>query len=96
MRTTDGGGDFWFKPKSHGYGQSYGATPANWKGWLATLAFALAMLAFSLLWFGFNRRASTVSIGEWTVWLGGLAVASLGFTLHASGEAQNAGWCGWQ
>ncbi|HEU4381635.1 MAG TPA: hypothetical protein VFR73_23945, partial [Hyphomicrobiaceae bacterium] len=25
--------DYWFKPKSHGYG----ATPANWKGWAATI-----------------------------------------------------------
>ena len=26
---------YWFKPKSHGYG----ATPANWKGCVASLAF---------------------------------------------------------
>jgi hypothetical protein len=26
---------YWFKPKHHGYG----ATPANWKGWVATLVF---------------------------------------------------------
>ena len=27
--------DYWFTPKRYGYG----ATPANWKGWVATLAF---------------------------------------------------------
>ncbi len=26
---------YWFRPKRYGYG----ATPSNWKGWLATLAF---------------------------------------------------------
>ena len=25
--------DFWFRPKTYGYG----ATPANWKGWVAVL-----------------------------------------------------------
>jgi len=25
--------EYWFKPKSHGYG----ASPANWKGWAATV-----------------------------------------------------------
>jgi hypothetical protein len=25
--------DYWFKPKTRGYG----ATPANWKGWAATI-----------------------------------------------------------
>ena len=34
----------WFKPKTHGYG----AAPANWKGWAATLAFLAA--EFLLVW----------------------------------------------
>jgi hypothetical protein len=33
--------DYWFKPKRHGYG----ATPANWKGWAASLAFLAIMVA---------------------------------------------------
>ncbi len=40
------GGNYWFKPKRHGYG----ATPTNWKGWLATFAFAVAMAVVSLFW----------------------------------------------
>lgn len=32
--------EFWFKPKTHGYG----AYPTNWKGWAATVAFPLAVL----------------------------------------------------
>jgi hypothetical protein len=30
--------DFWFKPKTHGYG----ATPNTWQGWVATAVAALA------------------------------------------------------
>ncbi|MBS0269625.1 MAG: hypothetical protein JSS54_11680 [Proteobacteria bacterium] len=33
--------DYWFKPKSYGYG----ATPINWKGWVSTLAMVVALLA---------------------------------------------------
>lgn len=36
--------DYWFRPKSHGYG----AAPANWKGWAAIPGFMLAQ--FALLW----------------------------------------------
>jgi hypothetical protein len=36
--------DYWFKPKTHGYG----ATPTNWKGWAATGAYALVVAALSL------------------------------------------------
>ncbi|MEZ5924930.1 MAG: hypothetical protein R3D57_11175 [Hyphomicrobiaceae bacterium] len=30
-------GEHWFRPKTYGYGVS----PANWKGWAATLAFVV-------------------------------------------------------
>lgn len=32
--------DYWFKP--HFYG--YGATPANWKGWAASLIYAVVIV----------------------------------------------------
>jgi len=32
--------DYWFKPKSYGYG----ATPINWKGWVSTLVFVVVLL----------------------------------------------------
>lgn len=32
--------DYWFKPQPYGWG----AQPANWKGWLATLAFIAAIV----------------------------------------------------
>ena len=54
--------DYWFKPKSHGYG-------ANWKGWAATIG-ALALIPGSgLLVFGFERnpasRPNSWQIGAW-------------------------------
>ena len=37
--------DYWFKPKTHGYG----ASPVNWKGWAATLGFGVVIIALSLV-----------------------------------------------
>lgn len=36
--------DAWFKPKTHGYG----ASPVNWKGWAATLCYAV--VTFAVTW----------------------------------------------
>jgi hypothetical protein len=38
-------GDKWFKPKRYGWG----ATPANWKGWLFLAVMILLLLAMRLL-----------------------------------------------
>ncbi|MFM1813457.1 MAG: hypothetical protein RLZ98_152 [Pseudomonadota bacterium] len=38
-------GDYWFKPKSYGYG----ASPASWKGWAATLGFIVVSLVPTLV-----------------------------------------------
>ena len=35
--------EYWFKPKAFGYG----CTPINWKGWLATVAFAVACIGLA-------------------------------------------------
>jgi flagellar biosynthesis component FlhA len=37
--------EYWFRPKSYGYG----ATPINWKGWASSLVAAVALLAVLLL-----------------------------------------------
>lgn len=37
--------DYWFKPKTYGYG----ATPANWMGWVATLVFLALFLSVTWL-----------------------------------------------
>ncbi|MEQ8825903.1 MAG: hypothetical protein RIC14_16175 [Filomicrobium sp.] len=39
-------GDYWFVPKRHGYG----ATPSNWKGFVATAAFAIMLPLVSVPW----------------------------------------------
>lgn len=58
--------DFWFKPKTHGYG----AAPANWKGWAAISVVVvgnLALMAVLLLW---PMAAGTVpSIGRFVLFL---------------------------
>lgn len=38
--------EYWFKPKHHGYG----AVPSNWKGVLATTAFAVFVPLMSAVW----------------------------------------------
>jgi hypothetical protein len=36
--------DYWFKPKTYGYG----ATPTNWKGWVAVLGYVAVIMALVL------------------------------------------------
>jgi RsiW-degrading membrane proteinase PrsW (M82 family) len=35
---------YWFKPRTYGYG----ATPANWRGWVAVAAYVAVVLALVL------------------------------------------------
>jgi hypothetical protein len=66
--------DYWFKPKSHGYG----AEPANWKGWLATAVYVIAATGCSLLWF-IPQVATGVS--TWLIWAVGMVALALLFIL---------------
>jgi len=52
----------WFKPHTYGYG----ATPANWQGWVATAAVMAAGLAVSLLMLGWQPEAGT-GPGAWRI-----------------------------
>jgi hypothetical protein len=68
---------YWFKPKTYGYG----ATPASWKGWLASAAFALAvgMLAAVLtLASGGDARPGVI-----LTWVAAVSALSAGFALLA-------------
>ena len=68
--------DAWFKPKAHGYG----ATPANWKGWAATLAFVAVILLESLLLLGWQLdRASGPAGWQIAAWLLLVATATVAF-----------------
>jgi hypothetical protein len=61
--------DYWFKPKTHGYG----ATPANWKGWAATTVALAIILGSGLLVFGLEptpaSRPNGWKIGGWLVFV---------------------------
>ncbi len=69
-------GDYWFKPKSHGYG----ASPANWKGWAATAGFIVVTLAILWPWILSPSLASEQpSTAGLAATIAILAVATLGF-----------------
>ena len=79
---------YWFRPKTYGYG----ATPANWKGWAATLAFVAVL--FAVTWRQMIAPA-LAHVGpvpqELAIWLGVQAVLIAGFIAlcHAKTEG---GW----
>jgi hypothetical protein len=83
--------EHWFKPKAYGYG----ATPNNWKGWAATVAFVLVVLATTLVTFGWQPdRGTAPSVSQIAAW--GLVVAVLtgGFVWLA--RAKTDGQWGWR
>ena len=83
--------DYWFRPKAYGYG----ATPSNWKGWAATAAFVVAVLAISLLLLGMEPKPGTGSsplrIAAWAV-----MVAGLTFGFVRLSRAKTDGQWGWR
>ena len=73
-----GAGDdaYWFKPKSHGYG----ASPSNWKGWMATLAFVAAV--FALTWSMIvepSLSGQEPTLAQLATWMGFVVVMIAGF-----------------
>ncbi|HXF53234.1 MAG TPA: hypothetical protein VNK52_03835 [Hyphomicrobiaceae bacterium] len=55
-------GEAWFKPKSYGYG----ATPKNWKGWVASTVFALVLSGLAVGFVALTRSgAHPVFLGAW-------------------------------
>ena len=54
---------YWFKPKRYGYG----ATPITWQGWLATTAFAVALVIASLTLVQSMEWARTGELASWIV-----------------------------
>ncbi len=68
--------DYWFKPKTHGYG----AAPANWKGWAATAGFIVATWAILWPWILSPSLASEQpSAAGIAATIAILAVTTLGF-----------------
>lgn len=67
----------WFKPKAYGYG----AQPANWKGWLATIAYAAAVVAIAFAVFA-NRGdhpTDPLALIIWFALVGSLTLAFVAF-----------------
>lgn len=83
--------DYWFKPKTFGYG----ATPINWKGWAATLGFVLAMVGLSLSVFGVTKR-TTVPLSDWAIWLAGVITLTGAFIAISKRKTDGEWkWRGW-
>jgi len=61
---------YWFRPKRYGWG----ASPANWKGWLATGIFLVLILAVNLALAGepplfqVGAFAVLLALFVWIVW----------------------------
>jgi hypothetical protein len=64
---------YWFRPKYYGYG----ATPVNWKGWLATLVFVALALVITSNWgplggaglpLQFAALAAAIALFVWIAW----------------------------
>jgi hypothetical protein len=63
---------YWFKPKSYGYG----ATPITWEGWAVTFL-AAAFVAGSIV--AMNLLVDTSNVVAWLVWAALIAAATWWF-----------------
>ena len=81
----------WFKPKAFGYG----AAPANWQGWVATIAFAVLVAAVAPALLAWQANPLTgPSAWEIAVWL--LATAGLTGLFIALARAKTDGQWAWR
>jgi len=80
--------DYWFKPKTHGYG----ATPANWKGWVATALFSAVLGLGSVA--SMLALRGTGSVLGYAVWFVAVLGAVYAFTAFA--KAKTDGEWAWQ
>ena len=54
---------YWFKPKRYGWG----ATPANWRGWLATCGFIAIIYAFLAGIVAYRSELTVEAVIVWAV-----------------------------
>lgn len=83
--------DYWFKPKTYGYG----ATPANWKGWLATLGYLVSILAATLLILPLQANTGT-ALPNWIIGLWLMVVAILTIVFVGLSRAKTGGQWRWR
>lgn len=79
----------WFVTKSRGYG----ATPATWQGWVATLAFVVFANVWSLALLG-QSSSGSISVTTWATWATGMVAATVLFLMLA--RAKTAGAWRWR
>lgn len=78
----------WFLPKSHGYG----ATPANWKGWMATAILFLLVLLLAAVLLVFPRvQGHSPTVGHIAMFVVGEAVLVLAF-VHVARKRTLGDW----
>jgi hypothetical protein len=83
--------DPWFRPKSYGYG----ATPASWKGWVATAAFMIGLVVSSYLLLGWEPSPGT-GAGALRITVWALAIAVLTAVFVGFARAKTDGQWGWR
>jgi uncharacterized membrane protein len=66
--------DYWFKPKRYGYG----ATPINWKGWVAVIVFVLLVVCITLAEIilppMYGQQPSLMQVAQWAFVVVGLII----------------------
>ena len=82
---------YWFKPKQHGYG----AAPANWKGWAATLA-VLSLIAGSGYLLVASQQGSGSAPRGWLIAAWAVGVAGLAAAFARLARAKTDGQWGWR
>ncbi len=63
--------EFWFKPKTYGYG----ATPTTWEGWMLLAAYAVFIAVMSFVLIGRD-----LTFSAWIAWAAILIVVTVAMT----------------
>ncbi len=70
--------EYWFKPKSHGYG----AAPTHWKGWALVLAFVIWTLAITAIFVVFpSMSGEDFNITNFLTWIALLGASVIGLVV---------------
>jgi hypothetical protein len=82
---------YWFKPKAYGYG----ATPANWKGWVATVAFVAVLPIISIVLLASQQNGPS-GPGTWQIGAWALTIAALTLGFICLARAKTDGQWAWR
>ena len=82
---------YWFRPKTYGYG----ASPANWQGWVATAIFVAVLLCVSILLLASQQNTPSAP-SHWQFSAGALLIAVLTLGFVGLARAKSSGQWGWR